>query len=296
MLGGSVATAGFLTCFKLGAGLGDVSDATLVMLASAAVLNSVASSVQEGGRIRIPTDRLSLVLALVLSFITLVSNECAVIAVSRISPALTSVLQQTQILFVAAMGMAVLHERLTARFWAGTAVAGVGLVLLQLSPDKTASFDALGSFLAVLSAALFGLMAIITRLYIHRIRPVAVNALRLWMALGLWFLVHRRLPHLPLRPDFVVYCALAGAFGPFLSRTAIMYALSYVSPTQTTLVQLTTPAITLIPSFFVFGAVPTARELTGGLIMLAGIALPVLERLGHEGHLDADGAAPISSA
>jgi drug/metabolite transporter (DMT)-like permease len=235
------------------------------------------------------------VLSLVLSSLTLAANECAVVAVSRISPALTSVLQQTQILFVAVGGMVVLRERLTARFWAGTTVAGVGLVLLQLSPDKTATFDTLGSLLAVLSAALFGVMAIITRIYIHRIRPVAVNALRLWVALGLWFLVHRRLPYLPLRADFLVYCALAGGFGPFLSRTAIMYALSYVSPTQTTLVQLTTPAITLIPSFLVFGAVPTARELTGGVIMLAGIALPVLERLGHDTAIDSERAAPISS-
>lgn len=293
MLGGSVATAGFLTCFKLGAGLGDVSDATLVMLAAAAVLNSLTSSIQEGGRIKIPTDRLSLALSLVLAIITLVANECAVIAVSRISAPLTSVLQQTQVLFVAVGGMLVLKERVTARFWVGTAIAGVGLVLMQVAPGAAASFDTVGSLLAIASAALFAVMAIITRIYIHRIRPVAVNALRLWVSLGLWFLVHRRLPYLPLRGDFVVYCALAGAFGPFLSRTAIMYALSYVSPTQTTLVQLTTPAVTLVPSFLVFGAVPSAREIVGGIVMLAGIALPVLERLGHETTIE---AAPISSA
>jgi drug/metabolite transporter (DMT)-like permease len=122
-------------------------------------------------------------------------------------------------------------------------------------------------------------MAIVTRMYIHRIRPVAVNALRLWMSLGLWFLVHRRLPHLPIRPDFALYCALAGAFGPFLSRTAIMYALVYVPPTQTTLVGLITPVVTLIPAFLAFGSVPSARADRRSQ-HVAGTSLLVIEQLG----------------
>jgi drug/metabolite transporter (DMT)-like permease len=288
MLAGSVAASCFLTSFTLAAGSGDQADATLVMLASAAVLNSVTSSVQEGGRVRIPFDRLSVLLALALSTLTLLGNECSVGAVARISPPLTSVLQQTQILFVAVAGIFVLHERLTVRFWVGTAIAGAGLALLQLAPGKHQSVDAVGALLAVGSAACFGAMSIVTRIYIHRIRPVAVNALRLWMSLGLWFLVHRRLPHLPVRSDFVVYCAVAGAFGPFLSRTAIMYALSYVPPTQTTLVGLVTPVVTIVPAFFAFGTLPGARELLGGAIMLAGISLPVIEQLGKESALAAE--------
>jgi drug/metabolite transporter (DMT)-like permease len=38
-----------------------------------------------------------------------------------------------------------------------------------------------------------------------------------------------------------------------------------------------TPAITIVPAFFVFGTVPSARELLGSLIMIAGVAIPVLE-------------------
>ena len=300
MVAGSAASAFFLTSFKLAAGAGDQADATLIMLATAAVLNSVTSSIQEGGRVRMPLDRLSMLLAGALGALSLVGNECSVGAVARISAPLTSVLQQTQILFVAIAGLVVLRERLTVRFWVGAAIASVGLVVLQYAPGTQASFDALGALMAVTSAASFGAMAILTRMYIHRIRPVAVNALRLWMTLALWFVVHRRLPHTPLRGDFVAYCALAGAFGPFLSRTCIMYALAYVPPTQTTLVGLTTPVITLLPAFFVFSSVPTGREMLGGAIMLAGISLPVVERLGQElpvaSRDDEDAAVPSSPA
>ena len=285
MVAGSAASACYLTSFKLAAGRGDTADATLVMLIVAAVLNSVTSSVQEGGRVKVPLDRLSLLLGVALSALTLVGNECAVGAVARISAPLTSVLQQTQILFVAIAGMFVLGERVTVRFWVGTAIAAAGLAMLELSPGASAPFDTVGTLLAVGSAAAFGAMAIVTRVYIHRIRPVAVNALRLWMSLALWFAVHRRLPQLPLHADFVTYCALAGIFGPFLSRTAIMYALAYVPPTQTTLVGLLTPIVTLVPAFFAFGTVPGGRELVGSAIMLAGITLPVVERLGGEAAL-----------
>jgi drug/metabolite transporter (DMT)-like permease len=295
MVAGSFASACFLTSFKLAAGAGDQSDATLVMLAAAAVLNSLVSSIQEGGRVKIPTDRVSVLLAVALSAFTLLGNECAVAAVARISAPLTSVLQQTQILFVAIAGMFVLRERVTARFWVGTTIAATGLILLQVAPGAQKSFDLVGASLAVGSAASFGVMAIVTKVFIHRIRPVAVNALRLWIALGLWFVVHRRLPHLPMRPDFAVYCAMAGIFGPFLSRTAIMYALSYASPTQTTLVSLITPIVTLVPAFFAFGNVPTARELFGGAIMLGGISLPVIERLGQEPTFAHEEPAPSSS-
>ena len=89
-----------------------------------------------------------------------------------------------------------------------------------------------------------------------------------------------------MRPDFLAYCALAGAFGPYLSRTAQMHAVAYISPTQTTLIGLSTPAITLVPAFLVFGTLPSVREVTGSLIMIAGISVPVLERWAAGAHTE----------
>lgn len=271
------AAACFLIAFKLGASLGDTTDATLVMLVSAATLNSLTSFAQERGRARIPTDRLSWLLAIGLSGLTLLGNELAVEAVRRISAPMTSVLQQTQVLFVALLGQVILKERVTLRFWVGAAVAGAGLYLIQGAPSATIVTDRVGMSLAAGSAACWGVMAIYTRKYIHRIRPIAVNALRLWISIALWFAVHMRLPTLPMRWDFVVYCTAAGAFGPYISRTALMHALAHISPTKTTLIGLATPALTIIPAFFVFGTVPGGRELLGSAIMIAGIAIPVLE-------------------
>ncbi|HKP57955.1 MAG TPA: DMT family transporter [Polyangiales bacterium] len=277
-IAGCAAAACFLIAFKLAAGLGDTTDATLVMLVSAATLNSLTSFAQERGRPLVPTDRVSWLLAIGLSGLTLLGNELAVEAVRRISAPMTSVLQQTQVLFVALLGRFILNERVTLRFWVGAGVAAAGLYLIQGAPSATLVTDRVGMSLAAGSAACWGLMAIYTRKYIHRIRPIAVNALRLWISIALWFAVHMRLPALPMRWDFAIYCAIAGAFGPYISRTALMHALAHISPTKTTLIGLATPAITIIPAFFVFGTVPGARELLGSAIMIAGIAIPVLGR------------------
>jgi drug/metabolite transporter (DMT)-like permease len=280
-IAGCAGAACFLVSYKLAAGLGDTTDATLIMLTSAAALNTATGVAQERGRGAARFDRLSWLFAIGLSVLTLVGNELAIEAVHRISAPLTSVLQQTQVLFVALLGRVILGERVTLRFWIGTSIAAVGLfVINDGAADPAIALDRVGMMLAVASAACWGLMAVYTRKFIHRIRPIPVNALRLWISVLLWFAVHARLPHLPMRLDFVAFCALAGAFGPYLSRTALMHALAHVSPTKTTLIGLATPAITMIPAFLVFGVLPSARELAGSLIMIAGIALPVLEHWG----------------
>jgi drug/metabolite transporter (DMT)-like permease len=121
-------------------------------------------------------------------------------------------------------------------------------------------------------------MALLTRKYIHRLRPVPVNALRLWMSVALWLAAERRLPTFVTDSHaFIAYCAIAAAFGPFVSRTALMYALRYVPASTTVLVGLTMPVITLVVAFAVFGTLPDSRELLGGAIMLGGIAIPLLE-------------------
>jgi len=275
----SVGSALFLTAYKAAAELGAVDDAVLVMLASAAVFNSLTSVVETRGREAFPRDRLSILLSIALAGLTLLGNDYSVRAVARISAPLTSVLQQTQVLFVVLMGRVFLAERVTGRFWVGFAVAVAGLVVLKGAPEHAGGLDATGALMAVGSAACFGAMNVLTRRYIHQIRPAAVNALRLWFSVALWFALERRLPSAHLSFAFVAWCAVAGAFGPYLSRTALMYALKDIPSTQTTLLGLVTPVVTLLPAFVVFGTVPSARELLGGTIMLGGIALPLLERI-----------------
>jgi drug/metabolite transporter (DMT)-like permease len=93
----------------------------------------------------------------------------------------------------------------------------------------------------------------------------------------LWLAFARRVPDWDRGEAFLGYCFLCALTGPFLSRAALMYALKHMPANRVTLLSLITPAITLIPSFIVFHTLPTLRECFGSLVMVIGVALPVLE-------------------
>ena len=278
---GSCFSACFLIPWKLAAAHGAPHEATLALLASAAVFNSftVALPIMRAPAAGQPTS-LSLTLKLALAFaaLSLAGNLLSAEAVLRISGALLTVMQRCEVLVVGLLGIVVLGERVGPSFWAGTALAGTGLYLLGQPSSAHAPAagreQLIGALFGLGSAVCFGAMAVLTRKHIHAIQPVLLNALRLWFGVGLWFAFERRLPG--LSGPLVLYAALAALFGPFLSRLAVMASARHVQASTTALAGLATPVITLLLGFALLGSVPTQIELLGGAVMLAGVALPLL--------------------
>jgi drug/metabolite transporter (DMT)-like permease len=203
--------------------------------------------------------------------------------VARISSALLAVLQRCEVLVVGLLSPLVLGERARPSFWVGTAVAVVGLVLLS-SPSGAAlrvgqDADPIGTLYGVASALCFGTMIVLTRKHIRALRPVLLNTVRLWLAVALWFAIERSWPFDALSSMLIVYAALAAFFGPFLSRLSAMESAQHVAASTTVLASLVTPPLTLILSFAVLGTLPSAHEMIGGVIMLVGVAIPVLATL-----------------
>jgi drug/metabolite transporter (DMT)-like permease len=275
----SALAAAFLISYKLASGYGDVADMVFLLLLFAAIFNTVSSTVQARGLSWLRFDRLSTRLAAALASLTLIGNLCSAQAIARISPSLTSVFQQTQVLFVAFLGLIFLTERVSSRFWLGAAIAATGIGLMRAPvPSEELQVDPWGAAFAIASALAFAGMVVLTRKYVRRIEPMSVNALRLWMAAGLWLALERRAPDWDRGLPFLGYCALCALTGPFLSRAALMYALKHLSANRVTLMSLTTPVMTLLPTYWVFGTVPSRQEWLGGLLILVGVAWPLLER------------------
>jgi drug/metabolite transporter (DMT)-like permease len=123
-------------------------------------------------------------------------------------------------------------------------------------------------------------MHVTTRKVIRRIDPVFVNALRLWLAVGLMVMLPGRLAG-ALALDLHTWALVAAAafLGPFLSRLCLMYAVRHISASRSSLVTLAAPVFAFVLGFLVLGIAPTVRELLGGALITAGIALPLLERV-----------------
>lgn len=271
----SLLAAGFYIPQKAATGHGAVDVVVITMLLVAAVLNTVTAL---GQREALRLDRITLTAAAVLGGLTVVGNIGMTRALTMNSAGITAVLVQTQILFVAVASWLFLGERITARFAVGAAIALGGFVTMRMASADAGSASTAGMLWALLASVSFGTMHVVTRKVIARIDPVTVNALRLWVAVAL-------LSCLPGRVEGVLefgrtgwlYVIAAAALGPYLARINIMYAVKYIPASHSILITLITPIFAFVFGFAFFGAVPTVTEAIGAAIILAGIALPVLE-------------------
>jgi drug/metabolite transporter (DMT)-like permease len=267
-------SAGFMIPWKLATRHGDPKDLVFVLLASAAILNTIALPLTRRSSIRFRSGTVWGV-SIALAFLTLVGNESSAAAIVRISGPLLSVLQRFEVLIVGALAWLLLDERPSLGFWAGAGLASLGVALMQ--SGGTAAAHASGIGYALLAASAFAAMAVLTRRFIFDIEPIGVNAFRLWLSLLCWVAFHGELPavsqySLPL----VLHGALAALFGPFLGRLFFMFALRDVEARTASLCVLLAPVATLGLSWAILGDVPTATETIGGAVILLGVAIPVL--------------------
>ncbi len=273
--GASLGIAGFAVPWKLANQGGETAVNTLILLGSAAVFSTLLSSVQNRGLPRF--GRFDFLFAAALAIFTLLGNLASGLAIARISPALLTVVQRGEIIVVALLAWPLVGERINRSFWVGALIAACGLWILQGpmeggSPERTT-----GVAWAGFSVLCFSTMAVLTRKYVQRIDTVAVNGLRLWMAVLLWFIPNGLQPILAELPtEQIAMAALAGFCGPFAGRLCMMNAARYLEARISALVTLLAPPLTLLLAFVVLDNLPTQREFLGGAIMLAGVAVPIL--------------------
>jgi drug/metabolite transporter (DMT)-like permease len=294
-LASALLAAAFLIPYKLAGARAPADLVTLAMLASAAMFNTATTLGSRLGRPAqaAPSWRLAFLVAAGIAVLTATGNFAVAQALTHSAPGLVSSVQQTQVIFVAAASAVLLGERITLRFGAGVLVALAGFAVMRLPMDEVVGGAGgagpaagatgvveIGVLWAVLSALCFGLMHVITRKVIRRIDPMFVNALRLWLAVGLMVMLPGRLAGaLALDLHTWALAAAAACLGPFLSRLCLMYAVRHISASRSSLITLAAPVFAFVLGFLVLGIAPTVRELLGGAFIAAGIALPLLERV-----------------
>jgi len=274
--GAAIWAAAFLIFYKQASLLADARVVALALLSVAAVLNTGAALIETRGRLRL--DRVGAWASVALAVFSVTGNLCSSEALTTLDPGIMAVLLRTQVVMVALAGALFLGERVTAGLALGGLIALGGLVLMRMPLDARA--DLAGVAWALGAAASFGAMAVVTRKVIHRIQPVAVNAVRLWMAVAiLAALPGNAAGAVHAGPALWLQALGAAVCGPFLSRLFIMYALRHVTVAYQALLNLSSPVFAFVLAFLVLGTLPTGHELIGGAVMLAGIAVPVIAGL-----------------
>jgi drug/metabolite transporter (DMT)-like permease len=267
--------------WKLANDAGDPAHSVLVLLVVAASGNTLLSLGQK--TVRRKSARgfrpIELGVAALLATFTLAGNHLAAVAVQDMSPSMMNLLLRADLFFTAIAAWAVLGERVDRRFFLGGGIAMLGLAVLQgLFGGSGGATGLAATGTAIASAVCFSGLAVTTRAFIRRIDPVAVNSVRLWIAVGLWFVFNDASAIATIPEDQMLYAAMAAISGPFLGRLTLMISALYIEAHLSSLATLAAPVLTLIPAYLILSDWPLEHQLLGGAIMLAGIAIPLWPR------------------
>ena len=277
-LAAAVASGFFVIPWKLANEQGEPANSAFALLGFAALFNTVLGLGRRGGNARTRLGRYELAVAGVMAVLSLLGNLASASAIERLSASLTNVLLRADVIVVALMAWAALGERVDRRYWLGAALAGLGLVVLR-APGSADAIDPRGTLLAGGAVLCFSGLTVVTRMAIHRIDPVRVNAIRLWMCLPLWLVLAGGLgPLAEMGRSQLLWAALAAFAGPFAARLCMILSARHVDARTTTLGVLSAPVISVPLERIFLGRSPSPHEWIGGAILMLGIAVPLLRR------------------
>lgn len=274
-LGSALLGAFFLLAFRESTAEASRAAAVLAMLGWSALFNGALAFAMARGRVHRPKVA-TVRAALVLGVLTILGNVGVAGALQHLDPGLTATVMQTQIFVVGVGGWLLLGEKLTARFFVGAAFALAGFALLGGLHSGVSSVSGAGLAFAATASLSFGAMLLYTRKVIRQIDPVRVNVLRLVLAvavMGAWLIP--RGVFAELTPAVWLSTAIAAACGPFIARLCLMYATRHISAARVKLITLLSPVFAFALEIGWLGQLPTATELAGAGLILAGVLLPI---------------------
>ncbi len=276
----------FLIAYK--AAIVDVDRPGVVffMLLSAALASTIWSVV-----IRAPLiskSSLEWKCIIILAVLTVLGNYAIAASLEGCDPALVSVILQIQIFLIALLEFVFLRSSISKWLLLGAVIAVSGFVWINFDKIGTEASSFNGMFWALVAAASFSCMLIITKHVVERIDVNRVNMTRLGIAAGAmlcWPGMFDYMQSVPL-PQ-IGFAALGGLSGLVISRLFLMNSVRYISATQSKLITLSAPIFTLILAYLFLSSIPSNKDLIGSLIILIGVALPLLFQYLKERHQQA---------
>lgn len=174
------------------------------------------------------------------------------------------------------VGVALLRERFTGKALVGLAIAFVGLVVMTARTDEVVVE---GFVLMLVAAGFFAANAAVIKRYTKVHPPVHLAYYRA-IALALLMLVFStavvgfRMP----RGDEWILLALVGFIGPFLNYLFFFNALKRLAIGRVSIVRMCYSVLVVIGGYAVYDQLPSDRQIAGGVTLLVGVALVLLER------------------
>ncbi len=250
----------------------DRAQATAAMLTAAALFNVIVALWRRGGVRRPAPGTWSIACAL--AALTIGGNLAVAHSLPQIGAGMTSVVMKSQAVITPLLAWLTIRERVRPSLFVGLAFALGGFLVMQYA-DVEGRIAFPGWALA--ASVAFAGMLIVTRRFLPGRSATDINAIRLVIAVLVLFVLPADLGGARFEGGSALWinASIAGVLGPGISRLALMSAVRYVTASLVALVGLVGPVFAFFVAYLVFGHVPTAVEIVGAILILAGVAWPV---------------------
>jgi uncharacterized membrane protein len=153
---------------------------------------------------------------------------------------------------------------------------------MQVTPDFL-----LGAAIGLLGSALYGLSVVVYRSQAHEIRPVAVSAIKMWVALpfiGLLVLLLVGVDTILIPLAGVVVLGLSVILGAVIGDTIYLVSQERIGVSYAFPIAMSFPLITYFITIVILGETPVITRLAGAFVAVSGvIALSHQQNKSEEG-------------
>lgn len=228
-----------------------------------------------------PITHGSLKVLLILGLVEMVATGSFYAAIeASANPSIPSFLRNMEYLFIAFLGVALLHERFRGVEIAGVILCLAGAFVISYHKGGTLSSYLSGSSgLMLLCTSFYAIRTLLAKKFIHTIGPtlLAINrAIFLFTLSAVLLASFGQSIRIPVSAFISI---LIGSFlGPFLTSISQYSALKYIEASRAAIIQSTTALFTVIGVFLYFGKLPLLYQALGGIITIGGVMLIIAGR------------------
>ncbi len=191
------------------------------------------------------------------------------------NPAVVSFLSNATPIFVTLFGIRFLGERFNTIEAIGILLTIGGVIMITYTREMTlAQFFGQGSGWILLSSLFLSTSIVFAKKNIRKIHPsiLTVNRVVFLFLFGLIAVLVRQ-DSLSVSGNAIFNMIAGSILGPFLTGLAMYSALKFIEASRTMIIQATRGLFVLIGSMIYLSIVPTAFQVIGGTITIAGVII-----------------------
>lgn len=212
----------------------------------------------------------------IIGFLELGAATTMFIAIQQAeNPTVVSFLSNATPIFVTILGIRFLGERFNAIEAVGIILTIGGVIMITYTRNTSlAQFFGDGSGWILLSSLFLSISIIFAKSNIKYIHPstLAVNRVVFMLALGIIGMIVKE-ESFRISGTAMSNLAIGSFLGPLLTALAQYSALKYIEASRTMIIQATRGLFVLIGSMIYLSILPTAMQVTGGIVTILGVTI-----------------------